>query len=338
MSLALWFGIGIHEALAHYYGNVGFSRNMDYIDVWYKYCDEDDYSKVLNTRPDPDSPDVSVLVSARLLGATMLSGYHEYWGGDPNWDVVYTERPFQVEIPDPQDESVTLGIFTSTLDGVYRNARSGRLRLMEHKTAQQLDYSWLQMDNQGGAYWAFASQILRDQGIISKNDVIEGIDYNFLRKAMPDTRPVGPDGFRRNKPGKAEYSAALISRRLLDPTGKMPSLADMMAMAGAAGMNVLGPISKVQPSPLFGREFIRRTRRERFTQIRRIADELIALQPFRDGEFRVTKNPTKDCKWDCSFFQMCQLHELGGDDWKEYKEGVFIVEDPYNRYRLRKSA
>jgi hypothetical protein len=92
-----------------------------------------------------------------------------------------------------------------------------------------------------------------------------------------------------------------------------------------------------QSPPLFVRETVTRTQRERATQVRRVQSEALAMERFRSGEIDLYKNPTRDCSWDCPFFNMCMLHDQGAD-WDEFKDGVFMVRDPYDRYRLRKSA
>lgn len=331
-DIKLWFGIGIHEALAHYYGRLGVKRNLDYIDVWRAYCDADDYSKAVRAR---NAADESEWTNAKALGESMLSEYHEWYGGDPDWDVIAVEEPFRIEIPDPDDQEKTVGIFTSTFDGVYRDRSDGRVKLMEHKTADQINVAFLQLDDQGGAYWAVATIVLREKGVLSDKESIAGIQYNFLRKTLPDDRPRDAAGYYRNKPKREHYIEALSRRGLYE---KRYTLADMIEIAATAGVTVLGDVSSVQPKPRYEREFVRRTARERNTQIRRIADELLALERFRSGDLRITKNPTRDCSWDCPFFQMCQLHDRGGPDWMEYRDGVYLVEDPYARYKIRKSA
>lgn len=335
MDVKLWFGIGIHECLAHMYGRLGTRRNKDFVDLWQEYCDRDEYSKAVRTRNEMDE---SVWTDARSLGETMLLEYWDFYQGDPDWEVIAVEEPFQIEIPDPDSPDRTVGIFTSTFDGVYRDRADGLVKLMEHKTADQINLAFLQLDDQGGAYWAVATTILRDKGVLGPRESIAGIQYNFLRKSRPDPRPRNAAGLYLNKPERKDYIEALTRRSLIAEGGRPPSLADMIAIADAAGVTVHGEVSKVQPKPLFEREFVRRTARERNTQIRRIADELLALERFRTGELRIIKTPTRDCSWDCEFFQMCQLHERGGPDWAEYRDGVYVVEDPYSRYKLRKSA
>ena len=167
-----------------------------------------------------------------------------------------------------------------------------------------------------GKYWLLehktASQIatkhlpLDDQAgsyILVANDVLKelgidaqitGIMYNFLAKRKPTEKPRDSMGRYLNKDGS---------------------------------------VSKVQPSPTLLREPVNRTRREKNKMLERIQNEGIQMEVFRTGELEPTKNPTKDCSWDCDFFELCQVDETGGDV-EEFKRAVFRVEDPYMDHRL----
>jgi hypothetical protein len=61
--------------------------------------------------------------------------------------------------------------------------------------------------------------------------------------------------------------------------------------------------------------------------------EVEHMDTMRYGELPLYKNPTRDCSWDCEFYTMCKLHELGGNDWQEYRDSVFKVKDPYADHR-----
>lgn len=336
MNDKLWFGIGVHMALAHYYGNEGTKRNLDFIDVWDQFCDNDEVSLAIRTRPNGEWDDDPKWVEARTLGRTMLQGYHEWYGGDPTWHVVYVEKPFEIGIPDPRHPEDDVAVFTSTFDGVYYDLEEKRFKLMEHKTeAAAAERGYLRMDDQGGSYWAVASLLLRHEGILKPNQSISGIEYNFLRKALPDDRPRDAEGYYHNKPRKEHYQAALEHLPEYNPKA---TLAVHAALADRLGIMVLGDRSMQQPPPLFSRETVRRTRGERRTQIDRIAQEAMAMERFRTGEQVPYKNPTRDCSWDCPFYNMCELHEEGGADWQEFRDAVFTRLDPYDRYRMLKSA
>jgi hypothetical protein len=292
---ALWFGIGIHLALAEWY-QPGKKRSNEFIEVWRTYCDEDELSTVLR---DTDSNGEAYWVSARELGEEMLKGYYNRYKRDKSWYVIATEQAFQIGIPSLHNPDLDQVIFASTFDGVYFDEKAREFRLMEHKTAKQISTRHLSLDNQGGSYWAVASIILRDQGVLGKKDRISGIEYNFLRKAMPDGRTRDAQGYALNKNGSR---------------------------------------SKVQPGPLFHREPVTRTPREQAQQIRKIAAEAEVMSAFREGKLPIYKVSDDSCSWQCPFFAMCELHELGGNDWKEYRDAVYTRRDPYLEHRKSAEA
>lgn len=334
---AYWFGIGIHMALAHYYGNIGFKRNMDYIDLWRDYCDNDEISRVLKAAPDGFSEDES-WVDAKKMGEAMLTGYHALYRGDPDWDVVNTEMPFEIGIPDPRDPAADVVVFNSTFDGVYRSKARKKFRLMEHKTAKAISTGHLPLDDQGGSYWAVASIVLRANDILPKGQYIDGIEYNFLRKGLPDERPKDAEGYGTNKPQKKHYAEALSYGKPDIAESLMKwSLPSLIEEATTLGVKVLGDRSAMQPAPLFERVSVNRTRVEQKTMIDRIAAEGLVMEQFRTGSLPLYKTPTRDCEWDCEFFNMCQLHEQG-QDYEEFRNAVFKRLDPYDRYRTLKSA
>lgn len=324
---ALWFGIGIHEALAHYY-QPGAKRNNDMVELWDKYA-EDSRRHIATTQD--GTWDDKDWVDAAELGHAMLTGYIEKYQGDPDWDVIYTEEPFAIEIPHlhtrtGKPTSRTEAIFISTFDGVYRSRKTKKVILMEHKTAAAISDAHLALDDQGGAYWALASNVLREKGILGAKERIAGINYNYLRKAMPDARPLNRDGYATNKPVKEHYVAALLQHGV-DLTGK-ESVATLQSMAEGYRLRVVGEVSKTQPKPLFERFEVLRTAAERREQIMRISREAAAMNAQRSGKLPIWKTPTRDCKWQCQFYNLCELQDRG-EDIETFKKLAFTVNDPY---------
>lgn len=328
--MALWFGSGIHVALAHYYGQQGYKRNLDFVEVWEKWCDEGDSDNLCYLPVNEMGDD---WVQARELGINMLLGYHKQWEGDPTWDFIQPEMPFQVRIP--LDDGTAIQ-YDGTFDGVFRDKSTKKVKLLENKTAKAISFKHLSLDDQGGSYWAVAGTILRHKGILKPRENIYGIEYNFLRKAMPDPRPRDADGYYTNKPTKSHYVEQLRVGRLRPGISEFKlgrlKIEQLQDVAAANGITVLGEVSKVQPSPLFERTFIKRTVKERLSQIQKIKDEALWINAAREGKLPITKNPTNDCSWDCAFFQMCELHEQGVG-WKDFRDSVFAITDPYADHR-----
>jgi hypothetical protein len=290
---ALWFGEGIHFALANYYKE-GTKRGPDPAETFDKWVGLE--RRRIFTKPNPDV-DEQQIVDAKDLGVGMLEAYVEKYAADPNLDFIVTEQPFQRPIPMggsalwARAQSILEFLYCGTFDGVFRT--EGKPWLIEHKTAKQISTLHLPLDDQAGSYWMVATNVLRKLKLIGPKEELEGIRYNFLRKALPDDRPTNPEGMRLNKDGS---------------------------------------VSKNQPVPYFHREDVFRYPGERRTQLTRIQDEATEMALVKAGILPVTKNPTHDCHWDCQFFQMCQLHE-SGDDWKDYRKTIYTIEDPYAVHR-----
>jgi hypothetical protein len=283
---ALWFGIGIHEALGQWYLR-GKRRGPHPAETWANWtADEIAFAKTYLD----ETFDEPVWVDAVELGAAMLEEYVAYYGKDPQWDIISIEQPFKVRI---MRQGRPVAFFTSRWDGVLRDIATGKIWLLENKTAAQIVTAYLELDDQGGSYWAVASQLLRAKGILGPNEHIEGIIYNFLRKAFPDERPQNAEGLRLNKDNS---------------------------------------ISKKQPARLFHREPMDRSPKEQATQLSRIADEIAVMNAVRDGTIPITKTPTKDCPR-CPFWVPCTLHERGSEAYKSVLKSNYRVIDPYEDTR-----
>lgn len=286
---ALWFGIGVHEALAHWY-QPGLKRGRHpaaYFDEW---CGEEEREiRASYSERDKEWYDEPKFEDARELGVAMLEEYVNKYGKDDHWDVIAIEQQFKVRII---WRGQPIGEFWSTFDGVYRDLRDGRIKLMEHKTAAQIALAYLELDDQGGSYWAVAGAVLRAQGVLKPKEQIKEITYNFLRKSRPDERP-------KNEAGQS--------------------------------LNLDGSVSKKQPAIAFVREPVERTSAENQIQMERLADEVAVMRAIREGVIPVTKSTTRDCP-SCEFFLMCKAHERGGDGWEHIMQADYVQQNPYQRY------
>lgn len=295
----LWFGQGIHIALAEWYLQ-GKKRGPHPAETWEAFCADE--QRYIPTQYEDDEKE---FVDAKELGTSMMNEYVKLYGKDKRWNVIATEQTFRLLIadprykPEPGGKLKALVRYVGTFDGVYRDEATGEIFLMEHKTAAGIQTHHLPLDDQAGSYWYVATRVLRKQGLIGPRESIAGIMYNFMRKALPDDRPQNERGEFLNKDGS---------------------------------------VSKRQPPPYFLREPVWRSAGERKTMEGRVQDEAIIMQEMRDGRLPLIKNPTRDCNWDCSFYRMCLLHEAGSD-FQEYKEAAYKERDPYGDHRQnRKSA
>jgi hypothetical protein len=320
----LWFGTGWHLVMAHIYGKQGTARGRQPLKVWRDWLGEEipririNISGVAEYREE-------VYVDAGKLGEEMIGNYLDEYSGDSRWHMIQVEKPFEVILVDTT--GVQRVLFCGTYDGVFRDLRDDTFWLLEHKTAKSIQTSHLELDDQAGGYLTVAARELANAGLMPKGKQIKGIMYNFARKAPKDDRPVDSDGLYHNKPVKADYIEAIPG------THEKMTLPQLVALAERNRVTVLGAVSKNQPAPLFKREPITRTVRERNSIVGHMQAEVQHMELMRRGELPLYKNPTRDCSWDCNFYRLCVLHESGGPDWEEYKESVFHTEDPYADHR-----
>jgi hypothetical protein len=328
---AAWFGIGVHEALAQWYKK-GKRRGIhpaEFFDDW--VGDEIGFAKTWLD----DEFEEAVWYDARDLGVAMLEAYVERYGKDPQWHILSTEQPFQITIT---DHGEPVAIFKSRWDGVARDLATGKIILLEHKTASQIVTAHLENDDQGGSYFAVAGHLLRKAGVLKRGEEIEMIVYNFLRKSKPDERPRDEDGLYHNKPTKEHYISALLAEGIRTVERSSPksgpvavdkaTAADLVAAASFAQIEVLGDISKSQPPEPFLRHPVMRTQSENATQLRKIADEVAWMNAVRDGTLPLIKSPSKACTR-CPFRNPCILHDQGSDSWESILRSNFIQRDPY---------
>jgi hypothetical protein len=354
---ALWFGIGIHLALQERYKYQGMRRGKNVLGVWRDYVGDEIVAVRTNTPGEYESEEPAWM-SAGELGEIMLGEYLDKYGMDERWYVISAEQTFEIPIPRPdnarqQRPAGPLVYYNGTFDLVALDQNDeGALWLWDHKTAKQIQTGHLSLDDQAGSYWAVAGDVLSAQGLIQPGQQLNGIMYNFLRKGKPDERETNAAGQALNKPGKDDYIKALLNefdaKKLnasqvpglkLDKTGelKWPTIPILAQACADNGIKVEGAVSLVQPSALFLREEVYRTRSERRRQIEKIQNEALQMEAVRSRVLPLTKNPTKDCQFDCAFFQMCELHEMGSD-WQEFRNLSFTKRDPYSDHRKSADA
>lgn len=327
----LWFGTGIHLALACWYCGPGKKRGPHPAETWTAYAKEElAYIKTVTKFEE----EVEEYVQAEELGRILMEEYVKRYGRDEQKLIISPEQTFSLDVPWPEvarrqiypGGDGILVAYKGTFDNVWRDADTGWLILDEHKTARSISTSHLPMDDQGGGYWAVATATLRKQGLIKPKEVLRGIEYNFIRKGLPDDRPRDAEGYATNKPIKEHYLAAMP-----DAPAKM-KVSELEALARSRGIVVLGERSKIQPKPLFERHMIHRTSKERAIQLRRVQDEAVHMKAVKEGLLPVLVNPSRDTCPRCDFETMCRLKQAGGD-WQEIKRSQYYVEDPYKDHR-----
>lgn len=288
------FGTAIHAALEVRYP-VGIRRGSlaDTLDRFEEAWGSE-VRKVYSAGQELEDDEV---VDALTLGKAMLTGYVEHYGDDIEWEVIHTEQSFQIDVPMPNTKGEEVLVrYAGTWDLLARNRNSKEFYLWDHKTRRSFPSNWsfYSINDQAGSYLWVGPEVLRHLGVFGKNDRIEGLVFNALRKHLPDKRP-------RNAEGKA--------------------------------LNKDGSVSKLQPAPLFHREEVWRDPRERVQQARRVQAEALVMHKMRTGELPLFKTPTEDCTR-CKFFELCELDEKSPrEDVIDFQNAFYIKRDPYADHR-----
>jgi hypothetical protein len=263
---ARWFGTGLHLCLAEHYIK-GKKRGRNMHETWDEFCGENYATIATGPYFKPDE-----WVDAKALGHEMIDNYYAEYGDDPDWEVIATEQRYRYKVKDA--DGIVIAILVGTFDAVLRHVPTGKVWMIDHKTARdRINTNHLVKDEQAGTYVSIGTIVMRQMGLIGKDEIVHGIMYNFLRKAKADKRPRNEKGSYLNKDGS---------------------------------------VSKQQPAPLFHREFIIRNRYEQDRQIQRVRDEVIQMRMLREGEMALTKAPADHCGW-CDFKDICDVDEQGGD-------------------------
>lgn len=245
-------------------------------------------------------------VSAMDLGLAMLRRYVNHYGPDEDIEVLVPEMPFQVPAIDLNGRPVYVKdrqgrrsrlVHVGTGDAVIRRVSTNQLGILEHKTAKAISTRHLNMDDQAGTYWLFIPMFLQQKGLLKPGQDLSFVEYNFLRKALDDTRDQNERG---------EY------------------------------LNKNGTVSKNQPAPYFQRFKVWRGPRDREALLRRVNAVAQEMSMVRTGKLPVYKQPSsaypdQHCS-SCAYREMCELHETG-TDWKAYARQTMTKWDPYEDHR-----
>lgn len=322
-------GTGIHYALEVRYP-VGRKRGPLPQNTWLKWYDEqpeqfDQWDEEGNRIP------------ARDLGAIMCEEYVREYGNDDHVEIIQPEAPMEIDVYDKDGNYLVTWVGRS--DAIYRDlSRATKRRdvvgLFEHKTAKSIEEELSVISGygeQGLSYWWAADQWLHHNDVLKEGTHLDHVLFNWLRKGIPDERPQNEKGQRLNKPTKDALLAALTGVTI-PPRSKVEDLMNMLRGMGQDPLQ-LGEVSKTQPSILFHRYPLPFGAGEMASINRRIRAEAQEMALVRAHKLPIYKNPTRDCKWECSFKDVCEVHEMGGD-WQDLLALEFTRWDPYEGHEL----
>lgn len=273
-------------------------------------------------------------IPARDLGITMLTEYVNKYGKDTFLEVVAPEQTYAIDVLDKQGNYLVTMV--GTFDALAYNLKTERYVLLEHKTAKSIEEVQINSNygEQGLIYYWAAELTLHHSGALPADEHVDGVLFNFLRKAVPDQRPRNSEGHYLNKPKKDALVAA-CKQEGLKTAGTMEALIERLLGIGWTPAKVarLGEVSKIQPSPLFDRQELLFGHHELESINRRIRAEAWEMGQVRKGKAPIYKNPTKDCSWDCPFYNACELHEMG-QDYEAILDMDFKPWNPYSDHEL----
>lgn len=316
-----WFGTAVHKALEVRYP-IGLKRGPlgQVLEAFEAACDGEIRS-VYEKGGELDDEEVHDGIA---LGRAMLTGYVKHYEQDSRWQVIHTEEPFQIDVRHPKSKRL-VAIYCGTWDLFVWDRVDKCYRLVDHKTRASFkkDWTFFDMNDQGGSYLWVAKEVLVHKGLLKTTDVIDGIVFNMLRKAMP--QETAEDGIKYTQPKKDDFLAALTG--IVDTPPKA-SLTVLAKLAKAEGLMVRGKPYAVQPSPLFARYTTRRTEQNRVRQAERVLDEAVHMDLVRRGKLPLLKHVTEDCSR-CSLFDFCQLDEQDTQAAQEYAATMLVKRNPY---------
>ena len=287
-----WFGTAIHKGLEAYYKP---GRKRGSMKVMLEAFEASLEGEVRRIYLDGGQLDEQERVDGLELGREMLIGYVQHYGKDTEWEVLQPEMAFQIDVPHPTKKGRTLVVYAGQIDAVMRNLRTGEIWLWDHKTRKAFlsQWSYLELDDQPGSYLWVAREVLLHKELIDEDETIEGIIFNFLRKALPDQRETNDAGEALNRDGS---------------------------------------VSKRQPAPRYHREEVYRNVHELVSLAHRVQDEAVVMDKVRRGKLPIFKTPMEDCSR-CKIFDYCCLHESDPEAAAEFAKETMMKRDPYADHR-----
>lgn len=191
-SPSLWLGSGVHEALANYYMSV--TREPEILLSSFAMWAAEERERI------QEEIATSILLPQVLfdldksfnLGMGMLDYYGQHAPDlDKDFYVLQTEQEFNLPIGithfveqedgDIIEEEIT---YKGRIDGVIKMKDTGKLYLLEHKTAKDFNEKKLILDQQATSYMWAAEQLTGLE--------ISGVYYNILRKQLNSSRVKKP--------------------------------------------------------------------------------------------------------------------------------------------------
>lgn len=247
----------------------------------------------------------------------LMEAYLWHYRDDP-WKVLETE--FTVETPFPDGT-----LYRGKVDALIENKLG--LWLVDHKTHAKLpDMSFRLKDAQSALYlWACRRNKIPVQGFI----------WNYLITKVPSKPSMIKSGARLSKKlGDTEYlTYARELKRLKHEEGYRIKREDLEYAQMLKDRRYVH--GEPQTSPFFRREvlekdndMLKRVAAENYHTSRRMHDYDY------DTQIAVERNANRNCTFDCSYNELCEVELMGGNS-RYIRKQLFRIGDPQDYYQDR---
>lgn len=233
-----------------------------------------------------------------LLGEAMCKAYEEHYNSDKNIRILAVEQELEFRFPVTLHRTTPVEAMVRHMlkpDAIFMDG-NGDIWLLETKTTPSIRTEYLALDDQARPYGAMAERALKRAGILSPEQALRGVTYDFLRKGWPDEREKDSEGYALNKDGSR---------------------------------------SARQPTALFLRHPVFMSRKAKAITLKRVHNELVILANLTDGirngeidPMWIQKTTNKACTR-CEYFKMCVTEDEGGDI-KDMMRSAYVRQDPYS--------
>lgn len=278
-------------------------------------------------------------VDALELGLAMMNGYVAEYGADDHIEIIQPECTIQIDVCDRQGNYICTWV--GTADAAYMDlARSSPRRkvvgALEHKTAKSIEEELTIVSGYGEQALSYTWALdmwLHHNDHLPADQHLDHVKFNWLKKALPDERPVNEHGQSLNMPKKDALLNKLMEIGVSCYSSMKVEELSALLVKHKVNPLLLGEPSKRQPGKLFHRWNMDVSQGNLKEINRRIRAEAWEMAQVRAGKLPIIKNPTKDCKWDCPFQEACELHEMGAE-FEDMLEMEFTTWNPYEDHEL----
>lgn len=248
----------------------------------------------------------------------LMEGYLWHYRDDP-WTVLQTEFTVETDFPDGT-------VYRGKVDALVENQFG--LWLVDHKTHKTLPSQGFRLlDGQSALYlWACRRNRIPVQGFI----------WNYLRTKAPAKPTLLKSGARLSKKlGDTDYLTYVREiKRLKEEQGYRITRADIAYSNMLKGRRYVP--GEPQTSPFFYRhvmekdnDMLRRVAKENYRTSQRMHS-----YDFTSDPESVERNSSRNCDYQCSYTDLCQV-ELSGANPQYLRKQLYRIGDPQDYYQDR---